>query len=186
MAATSSSQLPLGTTAPAFTLPDVRLKGAPWTLGEQPSEATVIVFMCNHCPYVVHVIDHMSQLFTELISRGVNVVGICSNDAARYPDDAPERMAEFANRHAWPSPYLHDESQAVAKAYQAACTPEFFVLDRDLRVQYRGRYDEARPGNGAAVTGADLSRAVDCVLNGRAPDADQIPSIGCSIKWKLD
>lgn len=184
MPATTSSTLSLGTKAPTFTLPDVCRQGAPWTLGETPSAATVIVFMCNHCPYVVHLIEHMSALMSDLIHRGVTVVGICSNDAQQYPDDAPDRMVEFARKHQWPCPYLYDESQDVARAYGAQCTPEFFVLDDTLTVVYRGRYDASRPGSGIPVTGEDLFHAVDAVLNGMTPSAEQLPSIGCSIKWK--
>jgi peroxiredoxin len=184
MAATTSSLFPLGAIAPKFSLPDVCNQGAPWTLGEVPYAATVIVFMCNHCPYVVHLIDHMASAFADLQRRGVSVVGICSNDAERYPDDSPARMQEFAVRHQWTGPYLHDATQDVARAYMAQCTPEFFVLDSNFNVVYRGRYDETRPGSTAEITGSDLLQAVNAVLAGAAVPDDQIPSIGCSIKWK--
>lgn len=183
MALTPSTMLPLGTPAPAFRLPDpsgrlVALEdfaGAP---------ALAVMFLCNHCPYVKHVADGVARFARDYADRGLAVVAINPNDAARYPDDAPPRMAEEAARREYAFPYLVDEGQAVAKAYRAACTPEFYLFDGARRLAYRGQFDAARPANSVPVTGADLRAAVDALLGGRPVTADQRPSVGCSIKWK--
>jgi peroxiredoxin len=193
--AVSSTMLPLGTAAPDFTLPDTNrgpdTTSGPDTTGRmvaladaEGAPATLVVFLCNHCPYVQHLADSLADVTAGLIERGVAVFGISSNDPIAYPDDAPERMAEEAERRGYRFPYLFDASQDVARAYHAACTPDFFLFDRDRRLAYRGQYDSSRPGNGEPVTGADLLRAVDAVLAGQPIDADQRPSIGCSIKWR--
>jgi peroxiredoxin len=186
MAKTLSTMLPLGTAAPDFTLPDavtgktVALKdftGAP---------ALLVIFMCNHCPYVKHIRAELAKLGREYQSRGVAMVGISSNDARAYPDDSPEKMAEEARLAGYTFPYLYDESQAVAKAYRAACTPDFFLFDRERRLVYRGQFDDSRPRVEAVlpVTGRDLRAALDAVLAGRPLPGDQKPSLGCNIKWK--
>jgi peroxiredoxin len=175
--------LPLGTEAPAFTLPD--------TAGNQVSlsdagaaPAVLVMFLCNHCPYVKHVADSLAVVTASLIDRGVAVYGISSNDVEAYPDDSPERMAEEADRRGYRFPYLYDESQEVARAYDAACTPDFYLFDGDRRLVYRGQYDGSRPSSGDPVTGADLLAAVDALLDGRPVSDDQRPSLGCSIKWR--
>ena len=143
-----------------------------------------MIFMCNHCPFVKHVAGKLTELSEEAQKRGVAVVGINSNDYQAFPDDAPDKMLEEVERRNYTFPYLIDESQAVAKAYRAACTPDFFVFDRDHKLVYRGQMDSSRPGNDIPVTGEDLRAALDAVLEGRAVPADQRPSIGCNIKWK--
>jgi peroxiredoxin len=183
MALTPSTMLPLGTPAPSFRLPDpagrlVALEdfaGAP---------ALAVMFLCNHCPYVKHVADGVARFARDYAARGLAVVAINPNDAARYPDDAPPRMAEEAARRGYGFPYLVDGGQGVAKAYRAACTPEFYLFDGERRLVYRGQFDGSRPGNAVPVTGADLRAAVDALLAGRAVGAEQKPSVGCSIKWK--
>lgn len=184
MSLTPSAMLPLGTPAPDFTLPDT-LSGASKSLAALRSDrATLIMFICNHCPYVKHVLAGLIALGHDYIAKGVSVVAISSNDAVNYPDDAPDKMRELARSAGFPFPYLHDASQAVAKAYRATCTPDFFLFDADLRLVYRGQFDNARPGNGQPVTGADLRAALDAMLAGRAVSAAQTPSVGCNIKWK--
>ncbi len=184
MALTPSTMLPLATPAPAFSLPDT-VSGRSLSLAElQSDRATVVMFICNHCPYVIHICDGLLQLARDYQARGVAFVAISSNDAANYPDDAPDKMAALATRLSFPFPYLYDESQAVARAYQAACTPDFFVFDGAMKLAYRGQLDDSRPGNGKPVTGADLRGALDALLAGRAVGEDQVPSVGCNIKWK--
>lgn len=181
--AVSSSMLPLGTPAPEFALPDpfgrvVTLRsfdGAP---------ALVVMFICNHCPYVKHIRSMLADLTDEWIDDDVAVVGINSNDAEAYPDDSPSAMAAEIRAHGYRFPYLVDESQAVARAFRAACTPDMFVFDRDRRLVYRGQFDASRPSNGLPVTGSDVRAAVDAVLAGEPVPGDQTPSIGCSIKWR--
>jgi len=184
MARTPSTMLPLGTRAPQFTLPDT-VSGRTLSLAQLMSDkATVVMFICNHCPYVKHVQAELVRLARDYLPRGVAFIAISSNDAQDYPEDAPDRMRDVAQRLGYPFPYLYDESQAVARAYQAACTPDFYVFDRELACVYRGQLDDSRPGSGVPVTGADLRAALDAVLAGRPVAADQKPSVGCNIKWK--
>lgn len=184
MAETPSNMLPLGTKAPDFELPDV-VSGKTMKLEDFKSpEAVVIMFICNHCPYVKHVNSQLTQLARDYQPKGINFVAISSNDAKNYPEDSPEKMKEYAEKLEYPFPYLYDESQEVAKAYDAACTPDFYVFDRDMKLVYRGRLDESRPGSGKPVTGGDLRDALDSILKGLPVSKEQIPSVGCNIKWK--
>lgn len=184
MAATPSTMLPLGTVATDFTLPDT-VSGEEITLSDVQSEqATVIMFICNHCPYVKHVNQELVRLGNDYQRRGVFFLAISSNDVNDYPEDSPGRMKEVAEALGYPFPYLYDEDQSVAKAYQAACTPDFFVFDGDMKLVYRGQLDDSRPGNDVPVNGSDVRAALDAILAGEAVPADQKPSIGCNIKWK--
>jgi peroxiredoxin len=183
MAKTPSTMLALGTRAPDFRLPDTA--GAPVARDDRASAPGLLVmFLCNHCPYVQHIREGLAEFAREYQARGLAIVGINSNDAASYPDDSPEKMRVEKQRFGYVFPYLHDESQAVAKAYAAACTPDFFLFDGARKLVYRGQFDDSRPGNGAPVTGRDLRAACDALLSGRPIAADQRPSIGCNIKWK--
>ena len=183
MALTPSTMLPLGTLAPDFTLPDP--VGQRFALSAfHAAPALVVAFLCNHCPYVRHLRAGLAQFARDVQARGVAVVGICANDAVNYPDDSPAKMAAEARAAGYTFPYLFDESQAVAKAYRAACTPDFYLFDAQRRLVYRGQFDESRPGNGKPVTGRDLRAAVAAVLAGQAVVADQKPSLGCNIKWQ--
>ena len=183
MAATASTMLPLGTPAPDFHLRDpVGIPVGRDDFSDRP--ALLVMFLCNHCPYVRHVADEIVRLAREYQARGVGVVAISSNDVTQHPEDGPAAMAEVAVAMGAPFPYLYDETQEVAKAYRAACTPEFFVFDADRRLVYRGQLDGARPGNAVAVSGRDLRAALDAVLAGRPAPEPQRPSLGCSIKWK--
>jgi len=175
--------LTLGTKAPPFRLPDPHGK---WVSLDDfhDAPALLVVFMCNHCPYVKHIRSRFAELAKEYQAKGVGVVGINSNDIESYPDDRPEKMAEEIKQVGYTFPYLCDESQEVAKAYQAACTPDFYLFDRDRRLVYRGQFDDSRPGNGRPVTGVDLCAALDAVLAGRPAPSNQRPSLGCNIKWK--
>ncbi|MCC6673319.1 MAG: thioredoxin family protein [Planctomycetes bacterium] len=184
MALTESRMLPLGTKAPPFALPEP-LTGKTVRLQDvAKGKATVVMFLCNHCPYVKHVQKGLVKLASEYLAKGVAFVAISANDAKAYPDDAPARMAEEARVHGYRFPYLYDETQEVAKAYQAACTPDFYVFDAGLRLVYRGQMDGSRPGNGIPVTGQDLRTALDAVLAGQPVNQDQRPSAGCNIKWQ--
>ncbi len=183
MARTPSTMLPLGTPAPDFKLMNV--DGREVELADFASKpALLAMFMCNHCPFVVHVADQLAQLASEYMARGVAVVGINSNDTATHPADSPERMVAEAEERGYAFPYLFDETQAVAKAYRAACTPDFFLFDQDRKLVYRGQLDDSRPGNGVPVTGKDLRAALDAVLAGKKPVEEQRASLGCNIKWK--
>jgi peroxiredoxin len=183
MALTPSTMLPLGTTAPDFQLPDTTGKIVSLAdLRDQP--ALLVVFMCNHCPYVKHIRAGLAQLARDYLPRGAAIVGINSNDVANYPGDSPARMAEEVKSAGYAFPYLYDETQAVAKAYRAACTPDIYLFDRNRKLVYRGQFDDSRPGNGLPVTGQDLRAALDAVLAGKPVPAKQTPSIGCNIKWK--
>ena len=176
--------LPLGTKAPDFTLPDT-VSGENLSLESlQSDKATVIMFLCNHCPYVIHVNESLVALAKEYEERGVRFIGISSNDVENYPQDGPELMKEHAETVGYPFPYLYDETQEVAKAYDAACTPDFYVFNQDLRLVYRGQLDGSRPKSGKPVTGEDLRSALDAVLLGRPVASEQRPSGGCNIKWK--
>lgn len=175
--------VPLGTGAPDFQLPDPG--GKTVSLADfKDKSALLVVFMCNHCPYVKHLRAGLAQLARDYAPRGVGVVGINANDTANYPDDSPAKMAAEAQAAGYTFPYLFDAAQTVAKAYRAACTPDFFLFDRGRRLVYRGQFDDSRPGNGVPVTGKDLRAALDAVLAGKATSTFQSPSIGCNIKWK--
>jgi peroxiredoxin len=183
MVAVNSTMLPLGTKAPDFQLPDTADKTV--SLGNfKSAPALVVVFMCNHCPYVKHIRSGLAQLARDYSNRGVAFVGISSNDVANYPADSPAKMAEEAKAAGYAFPYLYDESQDVAKAYRAACTPDFYLFDKEQRLAYRGQLDDSRPGNGVPVTGKDLRTALDAVLAAKPVPVTQKPSIGCNIKWK--
>ncbi len=185
MAATPSTMLPLGTIAPRFKLPDT-VSGKELSYDDiKGKKATVVMFICNHCPYVKHVNDELVRLARDYMDKGIGFVAISANDITRYPDDAPDKMKETALKLGYPFPYLYDESQEVARAYQAACTPDFFVFDENDRLVYRGQLDDSRPGNDVPVTGKDMRKALDLALEGKMiPEEEQKPSIGCSIKWK--
>jgi peroxiredoxin len=183
MAMTASTMLELGTKAPDFCLPDT--EGNLVSLSDfDGAQALLVVFMCNHCPFVKHILDHLLGLAKEYQTRGVAVVGISSNDVEGYPDDRPEMMAKVAREKGFPFPYLYDETQEVAKSYRAACTPDFFLFDAERRLVYRGQMDDSRPGNREPITGADLRAALEAVLAGRPVPERQRPSMGCNIKWK--
>jgi peroxiredoxin len=183
MALTSSTMLPLGTQAPNFRLPDT--DGKPVGLEDfRQAPATLIIFLCNHCPYVKHIRHELARLAEEYQQKGMAVIGINSNDVANYPEDRPELMAREKAEIGYTFPYLYDETQQVAKAYNAACTPDFYVFDKSRKLAYRGQLDDSRPGNAIAVTGRDLRSALDTVLAGEPAAADQRPSMGCNIKWK--
>jgi peroxiredoxin len=183
MVKTASTMLELGTRAPDFSLTNVDgqtvsrsdFEGAP---------ALLVMFICNHCPFVKHIAAGLAQVTREYQQRGVAVVGISSNDAAAYPADSPEQMVHEVEERGYSFPYLYDEDQQVAKDYRAACTPDFFLFDKDQRLVYRGQFDASRPESGVPVTGEDLTQAVDAVLAGQPVAADQKPSIGCNIKWR--
>ena len=184
MAAIESNMMPLGTKAPYFNLPDT-ISGKNKTLDELKSEqATVVMFICNHCPFVKHVQTELVKLANDYISKGISFVAISSNDVANYPDDSPEQMKAVAQQFGYPFPYLYDESQDIARAYGAACTPDFYIFDKDLRCVYRGQLDNSRPSNDIPVTGKDLRAALDAILSGNPVNEEQKPSIGCNIKWK--
>ncbi len=183
MARTPSTMLPLGTEAPDFRLPD--FAGQMHALADfRDRSALLVVFICGHCPFVRHIRGEFARYAREYRARGLAVVAINSNDLAAYPQDGPDGMRAEAAELGYDFPYLLDETQAVAKGYRAACTPDFFLFDADRRLVYRGQFDSSRPGNGQAVTGADLRAATTAVLEGRPPRAQQTPSIGCNIKWK--
>ena len=182
MAETPSTMLPLGTAAPEFELPDP--SGKIYRKSEFQGSPLLVAFICNHCPFVKHVADKLAEAATYYRTRGVEVVFISSNDVESHPQDAPDKMAEFARERGITVPYLYDETQEVAKAYHAACTPDFFLFDKDHKLVYRGQFDAARPGNGAPVTGKDLTAAVEAVAEGKRPAENQRPSAGCNIKWK--
>jgi len=183
MVATASQMLPLGTSAPDFNLPDT--KGNMVSLGDfTGAPALLVIFMCNHCPFVKHILSAMVELVTEYQAKGVAVVGINSNNVVNFPDDRPEMMAKVAKEAGFTFPYLYDQTQEVAKAYRAACTPDFFLFNKEQRLVYRGQMDDSRSGTGVPVTGADLRVAIDAVLEGRPVPEEQKPSMGCNIKWK--
>lgn len=184
MARTPTNIIPLGFDAPAFRLPDM-ISGKEMTLAELKSEkATVVAFICNHCPFVKHIISELVHVGKDYIPKGVSFVMINSNDVENYPADSPENMKLFAAEHNFPFPYLFDEDQEVAKAYDAACTPDFNVIDGQGKVVYRGQFDDSRPENGLLITGKDLRHTLDLLLRGERVPEDQKPSIGCNIKWK--
>jgi peroxiredoxin len=183
MAMTASAMLELGTKAPDFSLSDTR--GRVVSLSDfDNARALLVVFMCNHCPFVKHILNGLLNLALEYQSKGVAVVGISANGVDAYPEDGPKMMAVFADQMDFPFPYLYDARQEVANRYHAACTPDFFLFDKDRKLVYRGQMDDSRPGNGVPVTGADLRAALDAVLEGRPATKEQRPSMGCNIKWK--
>lgn len=180
----TTSELTLNTKAPEFALLDV-VSGKLYALQDVVSnKATVIMFLCNHCPYVQHILEELLFVVKEYQQKGVNFVAISSNDVENYPEDGPEEMKALALERGFTFPYLYDQTQQTAHHYHAVCTPEFFVFDQDRRLAYHGRFDEATPRNNTPVTGNDLRNALDALLAGRQPDQDQKPSIGCGIKWK--
>jgi peroxiredoxin len=180
---TASIMLPLGTQTPDFTLPDAN--GKKYSLADfSRSPALLVAFICNHCPYVKHVAFGLALLAKEYQKKDLAVVGVNSNDVESYPDDSPAKMLEEAKSRGYTFPYLYDETQLVAKAFGAACTPDFYVFDKNRKLVYRGQMDSSRPGNGMPVTGDDLRAALDAVLAGRPVSETQKPSIGCNIKWK--
>ncbi len=184
MARTPSTMLELGTNAPDFALLDPA-SGKTVALADFDARpALLVAFICNHCPYVKHLREAFAAFAKEYADKGLAVVAINSNDVENYPDDSPEKMVEEVNTQGYVFPYLYDESQEVAKAYQAACTPDFFLFDKDRKLAYRGQFDESRPGNDAPVTGQDMRAAVDALLAGQAVPADQIASLGGNMKWK--
>lgn len=185
MSLTDSTMMPLGTRAPDFKLPDT-VSGELRTFDEVAGDrGTLVMFICNHCPYVIHIADEIAAMAAEYGPKGVGFVAISSNDVSERPEDGPEHMTTFAQQYAFTFPYLYDESQQVAKAYDAVCTPDFFLFDAEGRCAYRGQFDEARPKRDVPVTGADLRASLDALLTGEMiPEAAQVPSQGCSIKWK--
>jgi peroxiredoxin len=184
MARTPSNMVALGNKAPAFTLPDT-ITGKQISFDDIKDEvATVVMFICNHCPFVKHVIAELVKLANDYKNKGIGFVAISANDAENYPDDAPDKMKATALRLKYPFPYLYDETQQVAKAYDAACTPDFFIYNKNMELVYRGQIDDSRPGNEIPVTGKDIRHALDCLINNQPVPAVQRPSIGCNIKWK--
>jgi peroxiredoxin len=184
MARTESTMQPLGTLAPDFSLPDV-LSGKTVTRdGAKGAGGLLVIFQCVHCPFVKYVEQGIARFAGDYAGQGLGIVGISSNDAATFPDDSPEGMRAQAKRLGFTFPYLYDESQDVARAYEAACTPDFFLYDRDLKLVYRGQFDASRPSLNVPVTGSDLRRAVEALLAGKPPLEEQRPSLGCNIKWK--
>ena len=183
MSVTPSTMLALGTKVPFFELPDA--SGTIFNVdGFSEAPALLVIFMCNHCPYVKHIRPKLAAVTNEYRNKGVAIVGINANDASKYPDDAPDKMVEEIRNAGYTFPYLYDESQEVAKVFRAACTPEFYLFDKERKLVYRGQFDESRPGNDKPVTGADLIAAMDAVLQNREVAQDQKPGIGCNIKWR--
>ena len=183
MVKTASTMLPLGTQAPEFSLPNV--DGKTVSLSDVSGRGgLLVIFMCNHCPFVVHLREALAQFANEYQEKGLAIVGISANDVATHPDDGPQQMAAEAKSAGYTFPYLYDETQQTAIAYKAACTPDFFLFDTDQKLAYRGQFDDSRPEGGLPVTGADLRAACDSVLSGEPLSSEQKPSIGCNIKWK--
>ncbi|WP_298951405.1 thioredoxin family protein [uncultured Nonlabens sp.] len=184
MSLTPSTMLPLGTTAPDFTLLDT-VSGALLNLQEQKgTRGTVVMFICNHCPFVIHVNEELVRIANDYRSTGFNFIAISSNDVLNYPQDGPDRMSQHADENDYPFPYLYDETQEVARAYNAACTPDFYLFNDHLKLVYRGQLDDSRPGNGIPLTGRSLRESMDALLGNRKVPEPQKPSIGCNIKWK--
>lgn len=184
MARTESAMLPLGTSAPDFVLKDVITKHELNTQNVSGPKGLLIMFICRHCPFVKHLEKALAQLGRDYAGKGVGIVAISSNDAKNYPEDAPGSLAQQAKTVGFTFPYLYDATQEVARAYDAACTPDFFLFDSGLKLVYRGQFDESRPGDGIPVTGKDLRAALDAVIAGQPVSPDQRPSLGCNIKWK--
>ncbi|WP_445955145.1 thioredoxin family protein [Yeosuana sp.] len=184
MSNTSSNMLPLGTKAPEFSLLDT-VSGNILNLNNlKENLGTVIMFICNHCPFVMHVNSELVKIANLYSEKGIHFIAISSNDAIKYPQDGPDNMKHHAKNEKYPFPYLYDETQEIARAYNAACTPDFYVFDAELKLNYRGQLDDSRPGNGIEVTGHDLKHALDCLLENKENLNPQKPSIGCNIKWK--
>ena len=184
MAKTESTMMPLGTKAPAFSIPDT-ISGQTMSYSNIKGEkGTVVMFICNHCPYVIHVQEKVVELAKEYLAKGIGFVAISSNDVENYPDDSPKLMKKHAEKYGFSFPYLYDESQDVANAYQAACTPDFYAFDQNDKCVYRGRLDGATPGNNVPITGDDLDLALNNLVEGLPIDTAQHPSLGCNIKWK--
>lgn len=182
MVKTASTMLPLGTKAPEFSLPNI--DGTTVSLDSLPADQPLLMmFICNHCPFVKHLRDALASFGKEYQPKGLTIVAVSSNDVENYPDDSPELMKAEAEEAGYTFAYLYDETQAVAKAYRAACTPDFYLFDANKQLVYRGQYDDSRPGNGKEINGADLKAACDAVLNGEQVATEQKPSIGCNIKW---
>jgi thiol-disulfide isomerase/thioredoxin len=182
--AKSSAMLPLGTRLPSFSLADAVSGRRVSDRDFDGAKAVLVSFLCNHCPYVVHVRDEYARLERDYAPRGVAIVGINSNDVATYPQDGPTHMKALAQQLGWGFPFLLDDTQDVARAFRAACTPEFYVFDADKKLVYRGQLDDSRPSNGKTVTGRDVRAALDAVLSGASVSDAQIPSVGCGIKWR--
>lgn len=176
--------LPLGTTAPHFELTDVVTSSRVKLKDSADYVATVLMFICNHCPYVKHVNSEITKLANDYMPKKIRFLAISSNDVKNYPDDSPENMRIVAKQEHYPFPYLYDETQEVAKAYNAACTPDFYIFSKELALVYRGQLDDSRPGNNIPVSGRFIRDALDCILNNRPVDPEQKPSLGCNIKWK--
>ena len=184
MARTPSNMIPLDTKAPGFNLLDT-ISGKKLSLQDlKGDKGTVIMFICNHCPFVIHINNELVTLANAFKTKGISFIAISSNDVVNYPQDAPDKMTMHAKKENYPFPYLYDESQAIAKAYDAACTPDFYVFNTNLELTYRGQLDDSRPGNGLPVTGNDLRHAIHCLIETIENTTLQKPSIGCNIKWK--
>lgn len=184
MAQTKSNMFPLEKSAPAFTLLDVTTDKEKSLQDLRSEIATVIFFICNHCPFVKHIQQQLVLLANDYLPKKISFIAINSNDAEQYPEDSPEKMKIVAKQLQYPFPYLYDETQEVAKAYQAACTPDFYIFDHELKCVYRGQFDDSRPGNQIPVTGESIRTALNQILNGKPVTVEQKPSIGCNIKWK--
>lgn len=184
MSRTASTMLQLGTKAPDFKLVDVRDQSGVSLSDFDDYKGLLVIFMCNHCPYVKNIKEKLAEVTGEYREKGIATVAISSNDVENYPDDSPEKMAEEAKKFDYPFPYLYDESQEIARKYHAACTPDFFLFDEERKLVYRGQFDDSRPGNDKPVTGRDLKEAMDMLLDDEGIKEDQIPSMGCNIKWK--
>ena len=184
MALTPSNTVNVNFQAPSFLLYDPVTQNNISLDKAKGEKGTLILFICNHCPYVIHIIDGIVKLANDYANKGISFIAINSNDVESYPEDSPENMIEFAKKHKISFPYLYDETQEVAKAYDAACTPDFYLMNEANKVIYRGRFDAARPGNGLAINGEDMRNAIDAMLSGEHSIKNQLPSIGCNIKWK--
>lgn len=184
MALTPSNMLPLGTKATSFTLIDTKDEQQKSLVNLVGDLGTLIMFICNHCPFVIHINDQLVQLANDYNLKGIKCIAISSNDADKYPQDGPEQMQQNAKDNKYPFPYLYDQTQAVAIAYNAACTPDFFLFNSELTLVYTGQLDGSRPGNGMPVTGKDLRTAIDALIHNDEINANQKPSMGCNIKWK--
>ena len=184
MAQTPSNMLPLGTKAPNFSLPATNFSETFSFEAIKGEKGTLVLFICNHCPFVLHVIDEIVMIANDYRVQGIGIVAISSNDVVKYPQDAPDKMADFTLENKIDFPYLYDETQEVAKAYDAACTPDFYLFDAQDKLVYRGQLDDSRPGNGIPISGSDLRNAIDAIVYNRKMNPEQKPSIGCNIKWK--